>query len=108
MSAFAEPTCVYCGKGTTPKRLVCCLIRWRVRRLFYAHEACADRNVGRPVPRSRRNAKLQAPALADSLTAWNTLVDESEGLLARMRVTPHALATMDAACNAWSLKEGAR
>jgi hypothetical protein len=70
--------------------------------LYYAHEACANRNERKPLPKPRPDARGQAPSLAESLATWNVLVDELEGLLATMRAVPHTQAAMKAACAAWN------
>jgi hypothetical protein len=90
----SEPICVFCGKGTTPERLVEGRVRGRASHFYYAHSACANRNIDKPIPRSRHNERLKTVSLTECLSAWNALIDEFEGLLADV--------PMDAACNVWN------
>jgi hypothetical protein len=99
-STIGGPICVFCGKGTTQQRLVGPYVRLSSRRRFYAHVGCAERNKHVPIP--QRQQRFRAPTLAESLAAWNAMVDELERLFVQVSAGPYSEDVAKAARDAWN------
>ena len=87
------PVCVFCKRGTTPRRLV--RVWHAPGRYYHAHMGCALRNGDKPIPPEPPvNCGRRTPSPDERLKEWNALADQLDHLLAQCRAEPRALTTL--------------